>query len=157
MNKRIESWMSSPARFASISLEARRARLMEQLERCAASPRADEVHDLRVSIRRFSQALRIFAPMLSAKTVKAMRKALHPVMEAAGWVRDLDVGMDRLLDEGLEENNAVLEEMRAERHRGELALRGRLLLLKSIEPERSWQAGLRVQMASPKKPAGGGA
>jgi hypothetical protein len=64
--------------------------------------------------------------------------------------------MDRLLDDGLEENNAVLEEMRAERHRGELALRGRLLLLKSLEPERIWQAGLRIQTASPKQQKGGG-
>jgi CHAD domain-containing protein len=156
VNKRIESWMSSPARFAAVSLQARLTKLLEQLERCAAKPGADEVHDLRVSIRRFSQALRIFAPMLSARQVKAMRKALHPAMEAAGWVRDLDVGMDRLLDEGLEENNAVLEEMRAERRRGELALRGRLLLLKSIEPERTWQAGLRIQTASPKQQKGGG-
>lgn len=156
MNKRIESWTSTPARFAKVSLDGRLGKLLEQVERCAAKPGTDEVHDLRVSIRRFSQALRIFAPMLSAKPVKAMRKALHPVMEAAGWVRDLDVGMDRLLDDGLEENNAVLEEMRAERHRGELALRGRLLLLKSLEPERIWQAGLRIQTASPKQQKGGG-
>jgi hypothetical protein len=45
VNKRIESWMSSPARFAEVSLDARLAKLMEQAERCAASPDADEVHD----------------------------------------------------------------------------------------------------------------
>ena len=156
MNKRIEIWTSPPARFGQVSLDARLARLLEQIERCAAKPGADEVHDLRVSIRRFSQALRIFASMLSPTQVKAMRKALHPVMEAAGRGRDLDVGLDRLLDEGLEENNFVLEEMRAERRRGELALCGRLLLLKSREPERSWPAVLRIQTASPMKREAGG-
>lgn len=148
--------MSSPARFAQVSLEARLAKLLEQVERCSAKPGSDEVHDLRVSIRRFSQTLRIFACMLSAKPVKAMRKDLRPVMEAAGCVRDLDVGAERLLEDGLEENNAVLEEMHAERRRGELALRGRLLLLKSKEPERTWPAGLRIQIPSPKQQAGGG-
>lgn len=147
--------MSSPARFAKVSLDARLAKLLEQVERCAAKPGVDEVHDLRVSIRRFSQALRIFSSFLSAKPVKTMRKALRPVMEAAGCVRDLDVGVDRLLDEGLEENNAVLEEMRVERRRGELALRGRLLLLKSKDPDRNWPAGLRIQTTIAKKQGGG--
>jgi CHAD domain-containing protein len=147
--------MSSPSRFAKGSLDVRLAKLLEQVERCAAKTGVDEVHDLRVSIRRFSQALRIFASMLSAKRVRTMRKALRPVMEAAGSVRDLDVGVDRLLDDGLEENSAVLEEMRAERHRGELALRGRLLLLKSKEPGRVWPTGLHIQTTIPKKREGG--
>lgn len=155
MNQRIESWISSPARFAKVSLDDRLAKLLEQVERCAAKTGVDEVHDLRVAIRRFSQALRIFASLLSAKPARTMRKALHPVMQAAGGVRDLDVGVDRLLDEGLEENNALLEKMRAERHRGELALRGRLLLLKSKEPGRVWPTGLRIQTTNPKKQEGG--
>jgi len=151
MSKRIQSWTSPPAHFAKVSLDARLAKLMEQVERCAVKAGVDEVHDLRVSIRRFSQALRIFASMLSAKPVKTMRRALRPAMEAAGCLRDLDVGLERLLDEGLEENCAVLEEMRSERRRGELALRGRLLLLKSKEPGRTWATALNVQTASPKK------
>jgi CHAD domain-containing protein len=154
VTKRIESWMSSPAHFAKVSLDARLAKLLEQVERCAAKTGVDEVHDLRVAIRRFSQALRIFASMLSAKPVRTMRKALRPVMEAAGGVRDLDVGVDRLLDEGLQENDAVLDEMHAERHRGELALRGRLLLLKSKEPERLWPPYLRIQLTNPKRLGG---
>ncbi len=146
--------MSSPARFAKLSLDARLMRLLEEIERCALRAGVDEVHDLRVSIRRFSQALRLFASLLSSKPVKSMRKALRPVLEAAGSVRDLDVGMERLLDEGLEEHNTVLEEMRVERRRGELALRGRLLLLKSKEPARTWPSGLRIQTASAKRQGG---
>ena len=154
MNKRIQAWNTSPARFADVALRGRFARLLEQIERCSAKPGAEEVHDLRVSIRRFSQALRIFAPLLAAKPVKSMRKTLHPVMEAAACVRDLDVGVERLLEEGLEEHNPVVEEMRAERRRGEMALRGRLLLLKSQEPEKTWPAGLRIQAASPSRKDG---
>jgi CHAD domain-containing protein len=155
VTKQTESWMSSPARFATVSLEARLTKLLEQIERCAAKAGADEVHDLRVAIRRFSQARRIFASVLSPKPVKAIQKALRPVMESAACVRDLDVGMDRLLAEGLEENDTVLEEMRAGRRRGEMALRGRLLLLKSMEPARLWPAALRIQAAKPKRQEGG--
>jgi len=151
VNKRIQAWTASPARFADVALRGRLAKLLEQIERCSTKPGAEEVHDLRVSIRRFSQALRIFASLLPAKPVRTMRKALHPVMEAAGCVRDLDVGVERLIEEGLEEHNPVVEEMRAERRRGDLALRGRLLLLKSQEPERTWPAGLRIQAASQDK------
>lgn len=151
MSKQTESWTSSPARFAAVSLEARLTKLLEQIDRCSAKPGADEVHDLRVAIRRFSQARRIFASALSPKAVKAIRKALRPVMESAACVRDLDVGMDRLLNQGLEENGSVLEEMRAERRRGEMALRGRLLLLKSLEPARRWPGALRIQPAKPKR------
>jgi len=144
--------MASPARFAQVALRERFAKLLAQIDRCSAKPGADEVHDLRVSIRRFSQALRIFTPMLAAKPVKAMRKALRPVMDAAACVRDLDVGVERLIEEGLEEHDPVVEEMRAERRRGELALCGRLLLLKSKEPERVWPAGMRVVAAEPAPP-----
>ena len=74
-----------------------------------------------------------------------MRRALKPVMDAAAAVRDLDVGMERLIHEGLPADHPVLDEMRAERQRGELALRGRLLLLASREPHRAWPPHLTVR------------
>lgn len=154
MNKRIEIWRSAPARLAEVSLRERLAKLLDAVERCSVEPGADEVHDLRVSIRRISQALRIFGPMLAGKPVKAMRKALRPVMESAARVRDLDVGMERLIEEGLEESDPLIEEMRAERGREEMALRGRLLLVKSKEPEIVWPASLRTRVTSPKKREG---
>jgi CHAD domain-containing protein len=132
-----------PARLAEVSLAARLAKLAEQAGRCYATPDPDAVHDLRVAIRRFSQALRIFKTLLDAKAVKRMRRALKRVLDAAAAVRDLDVGMERLIAEGLPEEHAILEEMRAERRRGELALRGRLLLLESEEPERTWRPSIQ--------------
>lgn len=150
MNKRVEIWMSAPARLAEVSLRERLAKLLDAVELCSAKPGTDEVHDLRVSIRRFSQALRIFGPLLAGKPVKAMRKALRPVMEAAARVRDLDVGMERLIEEGLEESDPLIEEMRVERGREEMALRGRLLLLRSKAPERVWPGSLHVSAKTPK-------
>ena len=134
-----------PGKFAEAALAARLVKLIEQAGRCSATPDADEVHDLRVAIRRFSQALLIFKPLLETRAVKQMRRDLKGVMDAAAAVRDLDVGMERLIAEGLPENHTILEEMRAERRRGELALRGRLLLLEAEEPARIWPAAFQVR------------
>ena len=139
MSIRFESWSMPPARFAEVSLASRLTKLVEQAERCYATPDADAVHDLRVAIRRFSQALRIFKTLVDAKAVKQMRRALKRVMDAAAVVRDLDVGIERLIEEGVPAEDALLEEMRSERRRGGLALSGWLLLLKSQEPEISWR------------------
>jgi len=136
-----------PVRFAEVSLAARLTKLVEQVERCYATPDPDAVHDLRVAIRRFSQALRIFKTLLDAKAVKQMRCALKRVMDAAAIVRDLDVGIERLIEEGLREEDALLEEMRIERRRGGMALSGWLLLMKSQEPETAWRPSLEARPA----------
>ena len=136
-----------PARFAEVSLAARLNKLVEQAQRCFASPDPDAVHDLRVAIRRFSQALRIFKTLLDAKAVKQMRRALKRVMDAAAVVRDLDVGIERLIAEGVPEEHALLEEMRSERRRGGMALSGWLLLMQSQEPESAWRTWIEARPA----------
>ena len=68
-------------------------RVVEECENASHDFATDPVHDLRVAIRRFSQALRIFKTLLDAKAVKQMRCALKRVMDAAAIVRDLDVGI----------------------------------------------------------------
>ena len=149
MSTRSELWLQPPERFAAEALAARFAKLSSQAARCAATPDADAVHDLRVAIRRFSQALRIFRGLLDARAAKSMRRQLTRVMEAAAVVRDLDVGMERLASEGVPERHPILEEMRAGRARDELALRGRLLLLASREPERAWPPLLEIRAETP--------
>jgi CHAD domain-containing protein len=147
VSTRFENWSLPPARFAEVSLEARLSKLIEQADHCLETPDPDAVHDLRVAIRRFSQALRIFRQLLDAKALQHMRRALRRVMDAAATVRDLDVGMERLIGEGLPEDHAVIEEMRSERRRGELALRGWLFVLKSDEPQSAWRACLAPRPA----------
>jgi hypothetical protein len=68
-------------------------------------------------------------------------------MDAAAVVRDLDVGIERLIEEGVPAEDDLLEEMRSERRRGGLALSGWLLLLKSQEPEISWRPCFEARLA----------
>lgn len=65
-------------------------RLLEQLakemRRTAETADVDAVHDLRVSVRRATEALRLFCP-----GEKRLRKELKAIRERAAAVRDRDV------------------------------------------------------------------
>jgi len=113
-------------------------RVQEEITVTIENPAEDPVHDLRVAIRRASQALRLFSALLPAKEPRKMRQALRTVLDAAGRARDLDVGADLLLKEGLEEKHAMFSVMAAERQRAALALVGRLYLLRSEELPLAW-------------------
>jgi CHAD domain-containing protein len=57
------------------------------------SPHAAAIHDLRVAIRRFSQALAACKACFPPRAVRKMRRRLKPVMALAGEVRDTDVAL----------------------------------------------------------------
>lgn len=64
----------------------------------AESPWADaeHVHQLRVGTRRTGAALRVFADCLPKKPLKAAKKALRAIRQAAGGARDWDVFLESL-------------------------------------------------------------
>jgi CHAD domain-containing protein len=72
-------------------------RLLDRLafQLCAArhSYNPETVHDLRVAIRRFSQALVVFKRCFRRKDLKKIRKSLKALMSAAGAVRDCDIAL----------------------------------------------------------------
>ncbi len=61
---------------------------------------ADVIHDFRVSIRRFSQALDIFKSWLPASQLQPIRRQLKTFASAAGDVRDSDIGLELLAKSG---------------------------------------------------------
>jgi CHAD domain-containing protein len=142
VTERRASWERGAAEFARLETEARMTRFFAELERATRTPDEEAVHDLRVSIRRFSQALRIFAPLLPGKAVKRIRGRMKVVMDAAAVVRDLDVGMQELAGLGVEAEDPVVVQMRAERRRGELFLVGQVCLLRAEDLEGDWRRRL---------------
>ncbi len=142
MSPRLEAWHRPAPEFARLETEARMARFFAELERATTQPDEEAVHDLRVSIRRFSQALRIFAPLFPGKAVKRIRARMKVVMDAAAVVRDLDVGMESLAGLGVDAEDALLHEMRAGRRRAELFLLGQICLLRAEDLEADWRARL---------------
>ena len=62
------------------------------VRRTATGPTPDTVHDLRVSIRRLSQALRVFDAQFPPNRV---RRRLRGLRQLAGGVRDLDIAIEQ--------------------------------------------------------------
>jgi CHAD domain-containing protein len=77
--------------FVPVQLARRWADVSVEIERSRASLGIDEVHDLRVALRRYNEALRLFEPWTGRRYSKALRRALKPLRKTAGEVRDLDV------------------------------------------------------------------
>jgi len=82
--------------FASALLRRSLKRLELQSSRACKSAGPGPVHDLRVSIRRFTQTVQVFKPCFSTKEVKRVQRASKKVMDLAGNVRDLDIAVELL-------------------------------------------------------------
>jgi CHAD domain-containing protein len=76
-------------------------RLAYQVNQTARQGDADSVHDLRVSIRRFTQCLRTFAPFFRKVEAKRIRHKLKVIMQAASEVRDHDITLDLFEEAGI--------------------------------------------------------
>lgn len=56
----------------------------------------EDVHDMRVAIRRMRSALQLLEPYFKSKPIRYYRKQLRKVMKSLGGVRDLDVLLEDL-------------------------------------------------------------
>ncbi len=103
--------------------EAARKILSDQLDRMAAHERGaregrdkEELHDMRVAVRRMRAALRVFSPHLDTTAYRPFRKALRRTGRILGSVRDLDVFREkaqRYLDALPEERRSGLDPLLA--------------------------------------------
>jgi len=72
-------------------------RLAFQVHRAAKTPGPGEIHDVRVSIRRFSQGLLIFDSLLPKPEIKKIRKALKGMMRLTSEIRNRDIALEFLM------------------------------------------------------------
>jgi CHAD domain-containing protein len=85
---------SSEARHFLVEQARKQLRhLSLQISRSVKSANAGAVHDLRVAIRRFTQAVAVCQPYLHASQMRKNRKRLKKVMAGAGEVRNCDVAL----------------------------------------------------------------
>jgi CHAD domain-containing protein len=75
-----------------------------QVHRAARKPGPDEIHDLRVSIRRFSQGLEVFSDFFPKWEIKKIRRMLKRMMQLTSSIRDRDIALEFLA--GLEPASA---------------------------------------------------
>lgn len=122
--------------------EAARKVLRAQLDRTVRHERGtrdgrdiEELHDMRVAVRRMRAALRVFRPYVDTAAYKPFRKALRRTGRILGTVRDLDVFREkaqRYLDALPEERRSELDALLAAwQMRRDAARKGMLALLDS--------------------------
>jgi CHAD domain-containing protein len=69
-----------------------------QVHRAARKPGPDEIHDLRVSIRRFTQGLELFSDFFPKWEVKKIRRMLKRMMRLTSSIRDRDITLEFLAE-----------------------------------------------------------
>jgi CHAD domain-containing protein len=107
--------------------------LAAELQGVARSPDdAAAVHDLRVAIRRFSQALRIFPDVFGRGPTKKIRRKLKKAMSTLGSVRNLDISLEVLQTAKANPSPGLLEDIQ---HRKRSAQKDLAVEL------RSWRKG----------------
>ena len=110
------------AQFATTQTARLLERMAYQVNAAKQQPSPEAVHQLRVSIRRFTQALISFAEYFPRREVKKIRREIKRLMELAGRVRDTDIGLKLLQDSDAKETAAIREKLRVRRkeHAGRL-------------------------------------
>src|ERR1700724_18908 len=78
-------------------------RLAFQVHRASKTPGPDEIHDLRVSIRRFSQGLLLFSDFFPKWEEKKIKKLLKRMMRVTSEIRNRDIPLEFLVKHQHEE------------------------------------------------------
>jgi len=95
----------SVARAASKVLREVLLDLLERIPEARNSDSKKAIHDLRVAVKRFREAFRLFRPVVRKKACRKHRKWIEDLNDALGAVRDRDVALARMhkLTDGLSE------------------------------------------------------
>jgi CHAD domain-containing protein len=151
--------MAKPIRIAGLSRRMAIARaasrvlrgiLLDLLERMPKArgedPSKKGIHDLRVAVKRFREAFRLFRPVLKKKTFRRHREWIEDLNDALGEVRDRDVALSRLrkFTAGPAEPPASVAELLARLEAERLASAGALTALL----ERLQLEGVPAQLAA---------
>jgi CHAD domain-containing protein len=114
--------------------------LNKEVGRAGRNSNPEAVHDLRVSIRRFSECLRLFEEFLPARRIG---RRLKRIMDDAAAVRDRDVVLEFLADAHVDAPKAV-RAIERERRSAEDALRTRLTAWKKRSIADKWRSELEL-------------
>ena len=84
--------------FARYSLQRLLDRASQEWRHCAQVTDPDAIHDFRVSLRRFGEAIRLFKMLLPKAGRRQVRRELRQAMRLAGRTRDVDIACEAFID-----------------------------------------------------------
>lgn len=128
--------------FVRTSLERRLKQAQKQWRRCAAKPGAGEVHDLRVSLRRFGENLWLFRRLFGRRERRQVRDELKLVMRLTGACRDADIAIESFAKAGVPAGPACRLALENARATAEAALAAALASGLRSGVIRRWRATL---------------
>jgi len=144
------------SRASSKVLRATLLDLLEKVPEARSGASEKGIHDLRVAVKRFREAFRLFRPVLRKKTFRRHRDWIEDLNDALGEVRDRDVALIELrkLTAGRAEPGSVgglLARLEAERIGAAGALAAMLdrLQLEGVPAQLAAQIDLLEQQAAP--------
>jgi CHAD domain-containing protein len=115
MEEDLQVSSSTTAKFAKEQGDKLLRSLSTQIVRTIRTPSVDEIHDLRVAIRRFTRILVVLKPCFPRGESRRMRRGLKRIMVQAGEVRDYDVAVRLLTKLAAPEADALIAQMREQR------------------------------------------
>lgn len=118
----------------------------QQLDHAAKHRDEDAIHDLRVSIRRLSESLRVFHQFFPEDKVKRVRRRLRRLMDFAAVVRDRDIALQLLSGAGMPDGDLAAL-VRQERDAAERELRLEIRHWKRRDYPARWPQ--RLKLANP--------
>jgi CHAD domain-containing protein len=139
------------------------AQLRLRLRKTAATARhaanhpgdAENIHNLRVAIRRLTQALRVFRDLLDRAHVRKMRRALRKLMDLCGDIRNCDIARETIGAAGAPASGALEWHLRKTRSHAERDLKD-LLSRSRISKIKGWDGWLKAK-AGPRQTIAGSA
>ena len=119
-------------------------RLAFQANRTGKLVTGESVHDLRVSIRRLTQCLRVFGQFLPAARVKRLRSKMKDVMDRASDVRNRDIALTFLRQGKAASDSPLVVALRHERDQAGRGLARSLQRWSRRDFHKKWRASLGV-------------
>lgn len=117
-------------------------RVVFQVNRVCRLKNEESVHDLRVSIRRLQQCLRVFRQFFPASKAKELRKTLGHFLDLAAEVRNRDIALEFLRSARGVKAEELERQWVAERREAEQQLIQELKQWAKKNPQRKWRTRL---------------
>lgn len=131
--------------FARDRLSVLLERLDKEWRSCGQVSDADAVHDFRVALRRFGEALRLFRDLVPKAGWKQVRAERRQVMGLAGNTRDVDIARETFVYSDVTLPPDLDQFLVNERAMAEAALRAALAVGLTTEFAKRWDQTLRLK------------
>ena len=123
-------------------------RLAFQMNLAKKAPDSVSVHDLRVSIRRFTQVLGVFKSCFPGKEARKIRRRMKKLMTLAGAVRNFDIALKLLSKSRAADAAGLRPKLEIQRKESGRVLTGALNRRIERKSSLKWRTALESSLAS---------